>query len=186
MEVGTLALHNHVPSDARDGLSGLVDPIALQALYYPATGLWPILHLRSFMAVTGRKKEPWLVQTFGALLGAVGMSMLAARDRRGSSARLGIACPLTLAAPEAVFVAKGRIRAIYLVDGVVELAMAAGATGELRPDPATGKRRAARLRAARAHPDSQAARAHPDSQSARREWPVDGGDATEADPTPAR
>jgi hypothetical protein len=178
MDVGnTLTLHNHVPSDARDGLSGLADPITLQALYYLVTGLWPILHLRSFMAVTGRKTEPWLVQTFGALLGAVGISMPASRDQRGSSARLGIACALTLAASEAVFVAKGRIRAIYLIDGVVELAMAAGAAGELRPGRVTDERRGAPLRAARAHPDSQ---------SARRERPVDGGHATDADPSPAR
>ncbi len=33
-----------------------------------ATGLWPLVHRRSFEAVTGRKTYWWLVNTVGSLL----------------------------------------------------------------------------------------------------------------------
>ena len=45
----------------------LRDPLLAQSVYYVSTGVWPIVHLRSFMALTGRKRDTWLVQTFGAL-----------------------------------------------------------------------------------------------------------------------
>jgi hypothetical protein len=40
--------------------------LALQALYYLATGLWPLVHLPSFEAVTGPKTDDWLVHMVGA------------------------------------------------------------------------------------------------------------------------
>jgi hypothetical protein len=53
-----------------------------QGLFYVVTGLWPVIHLRSFEAVAGRKRDRWLVQTTGALIAAIGVSLLvAARDR---------------------------------------------------------------------------------------------------------
>jgi hypothetical protein len=39
-----------------------------QGTYYAATGLWPILWMRSFEAVTGPKQDHWLVKTVGALV----------------------------------------------------------------------------------------------------------------------
>lgn len=33
-----------------------------QGVYFGATGLWPILHLPSFLFVTGPKIDTWLVQ----------------------------------------------------------------------------------------------------------------------------
>ena len=36
-----------------------------QGAYYVASGLWPIFHRRSFEAVTGPKKDWWLVVTVG-------------------------------------------------------------------------------------------------------------------------
>ncbi len=33
--------------------------------FYVATGIWPVLSRRSFEAVTGPKREDWLVKTFG-------------------------------------------------------------------------------------------------------------------------
>ena len=43
-----------------------------QGIFYVATGVWPIVHLRSFEAVTGPKLEGWLVKTVGALIAVVG------------------------------------------------------------------------------------------------------------------
>lgn len=56
--------------------------IISQATYIFLTALWPLVHLESFMAVTGYKTDVWLVKTVGALLIPVAASMntyLAAR-----------------------------------------------------------------------------------------------------------
>ena len=36
-----------------------------QGIFWLTTGLWPIVHLVSFEAVTGRKRDHWLVQKTG-------------------------------------------------------------------------------------------------------------------------
>lgn len=45
------------------------------AAYLVGTGVWPLLHRRSFEAVTGPKKEFWLVRTVGGLAAATGASL---------------------------------------------------------------------------------------------------------------
>jgi hypothetical protein len=45
--------------------------IAFQAAYYLATGLWPLVHLPSFEAVTGPKTDDWLVHMVGLLAAVV-------------------------------------------------------------------------------------------------------------------
>jgi hypothetical protein len=54
------------------------------AAYLVATGVWPLLHRRSFEAVTGPKEDFWLVRTVGGLAAATGASLgvAVARDRR--------------------------------------------------------------------------------------------------------
>src|SRR3954470_3170999 len=47
----------------------------VQGLYFTLTGIWPILHLRSFEAITGRKRDRWLVKTVGGLIAVVGASL---------------------------------------------------------------------------------------------------------------
>jgi hypothetical protein len=100
-----------------------------QGIFYVASGLWPVVHLRSFEAVTGKKREGWLVQTTGALIAAVGCALLAgAFERRRSPAvkTLGIASAAALGAADVVFVGKGRIPRVYLGDAAAELALIAG------------------------------------------------------------
>ena len=40
----------------------------VQAGYFVVTGVWPIVHMRSFLAVTGPKTDLWLVKTIGVLV----------------------------------------------------------------------------------------------------------------------
>jgi hypothetical protein len=104
------------------------DPLRLQAAYYIATGVWPLLHVRSFMALTGPKRDVWLVQTFGALVAALGATLLPhSGGNRQQQQRTAVACALTLAACELVFVGRGRISPIYLADAALELLFAASA-----------------------------------------------------------
>src|SRR5689334_22911224 len=53
----------------------------IQGLYFLATGVWPLFHIESFLAVTGPKTDLWLVQTVAALLVVAGGVLLIAAAR---------------------------------------------------------------------------------------------------------
>jgi hypothetical protein len=101
--------------------------LGAQAAYYVATGLWPFVHMGSFEAVTGPKADEWLVRTVGLLLVAIGASLATAIRRREAGAAtcvLAVGTAVALAAIEIANVAVGEIRAIYLLDAAVEIALA--------------------------------------------------------------
>ena len=54
----------------------------IQGLYYLITGIWPLVHMESFLAVTGPKTDLWLVQTVGALIAVIGAMLLASASGR--------------------------------------------------------------------------------------------------------
>ena len=95
--------------------------------FYVLSGAWPLVHLQSFLAVTGPKTDLWLVQTFGLLVAGVGTSLLLnSRDPRLLPLRtLGLACALPLALADVTFCVRGAIGPVYLLDAAVELALAA-------------------------------------------------------------
>ena len=100
-----------------------------QGTYWAATGIWPIVHLRSFEAVTGPKQAGWLVKTVGALIAAVGATLVVAGARRrvsGEIALLGASCAAALGGAGGWYAARGRIRRIYLADAAVEALIVAG------------------------------------------------------------
>ncbi len=101
----------------------------MQAAYYVPTGVWPLVGMRSFEWLTGRKTDRWLVQTVGLLVGVVGaMVGLAGERRRVTPEMEGVAVgtALSLAAIDVVFVARRRIRPVYLLDAGANLGIAAG------------------------------------------------------------
>ncbi|HEY1956462.1 MAG TPA: hypothetical protein VGH28_12645 [Polyangiaceae bacterium] len=100
------------------------------ALYF-ASGLWPIVHLRSFEAVTGRKRDKWLVKANGAILACVGLSLMRS-GRREPARTLGLTTATAIAAVESFYAARGKIGRPYAVDAAVELAIAAGWLGASR------------------------------------------------------
>jgi hypothetical protein len=102
---------------------------SLQGIYYVTSGLWPILHMRSFEAVTGPKRDKWLVKTVGALITAIGSTLLfsAAREPDSETARnLGISTALALIGIDSIYSIRGTIPKIYLMDAAVEAAIVAG------------------------------------------------------------
>ena len=102
--------------------------LAAQAAYYVATGLLPFVSRRAFEAVTGPKREWWLVQTVGALVTVAGGAMAAgvARDRvTPELAGLAAGCAVSLAGIDVVYVAKRRIAPTYLADAALQLALLA-------------------------------------------------------------
>jgi hypothetical protein len=106
---------------------GLRLVLAVQAAYYIASGVWPLVHMPSFEAVTGAKTDDWLVHTVGLLLVAIGAAISTA-VRRAEAATptcvLAIGAALALAAIEIVYVTAGTIRSIYLLDAAIEIALA--------------------------------------------------------------
>ncbi|MEM5786496.1 MAG: hypothetical protein AAGU11_04200, partial [Syntrophobacteraceae bacterium] len=53
-------------------------PAIVQGLYYIPTGIWPLLHMSSFLKITGPKTDLWLVNTVGLLLVVTGSVLLLA------------------------------------------------------------------------------------------------------------
>jgi hypothetical protein len=99
-----------------------------QGAFYVMSGLWPVMHLRSFYAVTGPKTDGWLVQTVGLLLAVVGAVLAVAAWRRRLTPEwrwLAIGIALSLAAVDVVFVARTVIPPIYLADAAGEVVIAA-------------------------------------------------------------
>jgi len=95
----------------------------VQGIFYVATGLWPIVQLQSFEAVTGPKAETWLVRTLGGLIAVVGATLLTgAFEARASRAlrALGIGSAAVLGLADVIYAAQGRISKMYLGDALVE------------------------------------------------------------------
>jgi hypothetical protein len=99
-----------------------------QGLYFLGTGLWPLLHMRSFLAVTGPKYDLWLVNTVGALIAVVGTALVTAscEDRLTPDIRrLAAGSALALGAIDVIYSWRRRIPPVYLIDGVTEAALLA-------------------------------------------------------------
>jgi hypothetical protein len=88
------------------------------------SGLWPLVHMRSFEAVSGPKTDKWLVRTVSGLLITIGFEQLRAASSSGNlsvARRLGVGTAATLAAVDLIYAGKGRISRIYLIDAAVEV-----------------------------------------------------------------
>jgi hypothetical protein len=100
----------------------------IQGWFYVATGVWPILDIDSFEAVTGPKTDGWLVKTVGVLVTVVGAVLLVAtRARRYDDAivLLAVGSALGLAAIDLIYALSGTIAPVYLADAGAEVVLAA-------------------------------------------------------------
>ena len=103
----------------------------LQGAYFAVTGVWPILHIASFEAVTGPKVDDWLVKTVGALVAVIGATLCVASwlGRVSPEAQvLAMGSALCLGAVDVVYPLLGRISRVYLADAVVEATLLAAWT----------------------------------------------------------
>ena len=103
---------------------------AAQSLYYTVTGLWPLLSIGTFMAVTGPKRDIWLVKMVGSLVVVNGVTMgMAARQARSDDRLPMLLCAASAVAfigIDVVYTARRTIRPVYLGDAVVQLGLLAG------------------------------------------------------------
>lgn len=99
---------------------------AVQGIYFLVAGVWPILNIDSFQAVTGSKTDLWLVYTVGGLVSVIGLAiLLAATSARVTreTMTLAIGSAIVLAAIDVIFALRGTIWSIYLLDAAAELAL---------------------------------------------------------------
>ena len=98
----------------------------LQGIYWLLTGVWPFLHLPSFLWVTGPKEDIWLLYTVSVLITAIGAVLLLAGLRRRVTSEikwLGIAGAAGLTGIDVYYALADVIRDIYLLDAAGELAI---------------------------------------------------------------
>lgn len=96
-------------------------------VYWVVSGIWPILHIRSFEAITGPKVDRWLVKAVAGLITAIGLGLVqgAKNDRTTPELEtIAVGSALGLTAIDLVYVSKRRISPIYLLDAVVHTALA--------------------------------------------------------------
>lgn len=94
----------------------------LQGFYFLLTGVWPLLNMRTFEAVTGPKVDRWLVKTVGVLVGVIGLSLLRAERRpSATTTTLAVGSAAGLGAIDLIYASRGRISRVYLLDAVLEL-----------------------------------------------------------------
>lgn len=95
-----------------------------QGVFYLLTGVWPLISIGTFQAVTGPKIDLWLVKTAGVLIITVGVTLLIGARRRRIGPELmflGAASAAGLAGIDLVYALSGRISDIYLLDAAVEI-----------------------------------------------------------------
>lgn len=97
----------------------------LQGLYYTLTAFWPLVHIESFMKVTGHNKMDWLVYTVALMILSSGLVFLYTGMGDSSVPAevviLSVLNGLSLAYIDIYFSFKKVIRKIYLADAFVEI-----------------------------------------------------------------
>lgn len=98
----------------------------LQGVYFLITGLWPLFHMPSFLAVTGPKVDLWLVKTVGVLIVVIGAVLILGARRRAIGPEvtlLAVGSAASLAGVDLVYALSDRIRDVYLLDALAEIGL---------------------------------------------------------------
>jgi len=98
--------------------------LRLQAVYYLATGLWPVASITTFEMVTGPKTDDWLVRMVGLLAAVIGLAvgvLLSAAGLTPELLVLSIGSALAFAAIDLFYALAGVIAPVYLGDAVLQL-----------------------------------------------------------------
>ena len=101
-------------------------PLLAQAAYYLVTGLWPLLHFRSFEGLTGPKPDRFVVESTGLLFAATGATLASAAGEDGPEPPVRVLGALVAAASTlAALRHRPQLRAVYLADAAVQVTLAA-------------------------------------------------------------
>src|SRR6478609_6070759 len=95
----------------------------LQGIYYFVTGIWPLLHMPSFVLVTGPKTDYWLVRMVALLIVSISLALLSAAYHKRVSPEikiLAIASIISFCIIDFYYAWADRISGIYVLDGIAE------------------------------------------------------------------
>jgi hypothetical protein len=104
----------------------------VQGVYYFVTGVWPLVSIRTFIAITGEKTDNWtgadidhwLVKTAGVLITAISAALLVGAYRRTQSIELAVlamGAAAGLTAIDVFYTWRGVILPVYLLDAALEV-----------------------------------------------------------------
>lgn len=107
-----------------------------QSIYFFVTGVWPLISIRSFQAVTGKKTDHletglddhWLVMTVGLLILAVAVPLLVAAYRNTQHFEIGLLAmgvAFGLCVIDLIYTCRRVIDPIYLFDAAIEITLIA-------------------------------------------------------------
>lgn len=94
-----------------------------QGLFNVVGGAWPLVWLRSFEWVFGRKRDVYLQKTSGLFFLTTGIALLLAEeseDGMAAARRIGIGAASVYLAIDLIYVPKREIPPTYLLDALME------------------------------------------------------------------
>lgn len=98
--------------------------VSVQSIYVFITAVWPLIDIKSFMAVTGPKDDIWLVKTVGALLIPVslclGSFLLFDTDRRPAMILGGLSA-VAFICIDFYYALNDVISNVYMLDGILQI-----------------------------------------------------------------
>lgn len=109
----------------------------LQGSYYLLTGVWPLVSIRTFQLVTGpktdhlptgREADHWLVMTAGVLITSIALPLVVCAWRGRALVEviiLAMAAACGLTCIDVIYVSRGVIEPVYLVDAAVQIPLIA-------------------------------------------------------------
>lgn len=98
----------------------------IQGIYYLITGIWPLIHMPSFVWVTGPKTDYWLVRMVALLIISISLALLSAAYHKRIIPEikiLAIASIISFCAIDFYYAWIDRISGIYVADGIAELGL---------------------------------------------------------------
>jgi len=101
----------------------------LHGLYFALPSIWPLIHMPSFLAVTGPKTDLWLVQTVAVLLLVISCVFITAALNGEYQTYLGVLAvgsTVAMAGVDIYFATQDVIWNTYLIDAVGEILLLGG------------------------------------------------------------
>lgn len=96
----------------------------IQGIYFLITGVWPLVHLKSFMEVTGPKTDIWLVQTVAVLILSYSVLFFYVAFKKRIApvyALMGTISTFGLAIIELYYYLQGTLKWVYFIDSIIEM-----------------------------------------------------------------
>lgn len=95
-----------------------------QSIYYLAVSAWPLLHIDSFMWVTGYKTDPSLVRLVAGITLAISLLFLSDMHRKEparGTVLMAIIVAVEFGGMDLIYGITGVISRVYLIDAVVQM-----------------------------------------------------------------